>query len=269
MAAWMLPDKFVTGVIALQPLPGAPGYDGNDAAILARALADAEIYGAAGVDSVLLENDHDLPYVKDPLPGEAVVLLGEIAREVRASFRGRIGIQILEAVNEQSLEVAAEAELDYIRVEGFVFAHIGSAGLIEGCAGRLLRLRRKLGVPHIKVLADIKKKHCAHALTSDLSIEDEAKQAELFLADGLVVTSKFTGSEPAAEDLQAARTAARLPVIVGSGMTAANIDRYYPLADGFIVGSAFREAGEFLGTTDPGRVEAFMARVSDLKQSAP
>jgi predicted TIM-barrel enzyme len=76
----MLPDKFVAGVIALQPLPGAPRYAGNDAAILAGALADAEVYGTAGVDSVLLESDHHLPYLRDPLPDKARVLLTEIAR---------------------------------------------------------------------------------------------------------------------------------------------------------------------------------------------
>ena len=36
-------------------------------------------------------------------------------------------------------------------VEGYVFAHIGGAGLIEGCTGRLLRKRAELGCDDIKV----------------------------------------------------------------------------------------------------------------------
>jgi len=34
------------------------------------------------------------------------------------------------------------------------------------------------------VFGDVKKKHCSHALTGDLDIVDELKQAEFFLVDG-------------------------------------------------------------------------------------
>ena len=46
---------------------------------------------------------------------------------------------MLEAANEAALEIAHAADLDFLRVEGYVFAHVGGAGLIEGCAGKLLR----------------------------------------------------------------------------------------------------------------------------------
>ena len=49
-----------------------------------------------------------------------------------------------------------------------------------------------------------------------------------------------------------------MPVLIGSGMTPENIKTYFPLADGFIVGSTFREGGRFLGALDPARLEAFM-----------
>ena len=39
---------------------------------------------------------------------------------------------MLEAANETALEIAHVADLDFIRVEGYVFAHIGGAGIIEG-----------------------------------------------------------------------------------------------------------------------------------------
>jgi predicted TIM-barrel enzyme len=37
-----------------------------------------------------------------------------------------------------------------------------------------------------------------------------------------------------------AKSATKLPVLIGSGMTAENIEEYLPLADGFIVGFYFR-----------------------------
>src|SRR5207245_6156939 len=150
-------------------------------------------------------------------------------------------IQMLEAANETALEVAHPAGLDFLRVEGYVSAHVGGAGLIEGCAGQLLRRRKELGCEHIKVFADVKKKHCSHALTGDLDILDEVKQAEFFLVDGVIVTGARTAEPPDLAELRRVKKAAQVPVVIGSGMTPGNIKTYYPLAEGFIVGSAFRK----------------------------
>ena len=53
--------------------PGTPDEDvpagdgGDDARIIAQALSDVAHYRAAGVDALVLENSHDLPYIKPPL----------------------------------------------------------------------------------------------------------------------------------------------------------------------------------------------------------
>ena len=253
-----LPSKFLGAMIAVMPLPGAPRYSGDDDLILAQALSDLGHYTIAAVDAIILENSHDLLYIKPPLPEKAVTLMKKIAREVRARFAGPIGIQMLEAANETALEIAHETDLDFVRVEGYVLAHVGGAGIIEGCAGKLLRKRKEFGCEHIKIFADIKKKHCSHALTGDLDLADEIKQAEFFLTDGVIITGARTTEPPSLFELRQARKAARVPVIIGSGMTAQNIKMYYPRADGFIVGSAFREKGDFLAPLDPRRLSAFM-----------
>src|SRR5881409_9934 len=83
------------------------------------------------------------------------------------------------------------------------------AGLIEGCAGHLLRKRKELGCEHIKVFADVKKKHCSHALTGDLDIVDEVKQAEFFLVDGVIVTGARTTEPPDLAELRRVKQQAR------------------------------------------------------------
>src|SRR5580765_1439078 len=189
-----------------------------------------------------------------------------IAREVRVRFSGPIGIQMLEAANETALEIACEADLDFVRVEGYVFAHVGGAGLIEGCAGKLLRRRKELGCEHIKVFGDVKKKHCSHALTGDLDTLDEIKQAEFFLVDGVIITGARTTEPPSIPELRRVKKQTHVPVIIGSGMTTQNIKSYFPLADGFIVGSTFREGGKFLGRLDPKRLEFFMKHFRLLRR---
>jgi membrane complex biogenesis BtpA family protein len=260
-----LPNKFLGTMIAVQPLPGAPLYGGSDERIISQAISDADAYLEAGVDAIVLENSHDLPYIKPPLPARAIELMKQVAREVRNRFSGPIGIQMLEAANETALEIACETDLDFVRVEGYVFAHVGGAGLIEGCAGRLLRRRKELGCEQIKIFGDVMKKHCSHALTADLDILDEIKQAEFFLVDGVIVTGARTTEPPSLTELRRVKKHADVPVLIGSGMTPQNIRSYFKLADGFIVGSTLREDGKFLGNLDRKRLEAFMKAFRGLK----
>ena len=262
-----LPRKFLAAMIAVLPLPGSPLYESDDQRIIDQALADLDIYKKAGVDSILLENDHDLPYIQPPLDERGIALMTEISKEARKSFNGPIGIQMLEAANITSLEIAAEADLDYIRVEAFVFAHVGGSGVINGSGGKILRRRKELKAEHIKVFADVKKKHGSHSLTIDLDIKDEIVQAEFFLADGVIVTGQFTGLNPDKNDLIKAKNATVLPVLIGSGMNANNITEYMPLADGFIVGSYFRKDGKFLEKLEPERLNRFMEQFVSSRKS--
>jgi membrane complex biogenesis BtpA family protein len=267
--ARILPPKFLAAMIAVLPLPGSPLYDGDDQKVIDQALSDLEIYQKAGVESILLENDHDLPYIQPPLDEKGVALMTKIAKETRRRFEGPIGIQMLEAANITSLEIAAEADLDYIRVEAFVFAHVGGSGIINGSAGKILRRRKELNAEYINVFADVKKKHGSHSLTIDLDMKDEIAQAEFFLVDGVIVTSQFTGINPDRNDLVKAKNATKLPVLIGSGMTAENINQFLPLADGFIVGSYFRKDGKFLEKLEPERLDRFMKAFVSARKDVP
>src|SRR6186997_1591780 len=254
----VLPPKFLAAMIAVLPLPGSPLYDGDDQRVIDQALTDLDIYKKSGVDSIIFENDGDLPYIQPPLDKKAIALMTKICKKARKRFNGPIGVQMLEAANIESLEIAAEAGLDFIRVEAFVFAHVGGSGVINGSAGKILRRRKGLNAEHIKVFADVKKKHGSHSLTIDLDIKDEIMQAEFFLAYVFIVSSQFTGVNPNKNDLIKAKEATRLPVLIGSGMNVDNIVDYLTFADGFIVGSYFRKDGKFFEKLEPGRLNKFM-----------
>lgn len=264
-----LPNKFLAAMIAVRALPGSPLYEGNNEYVIKQALTDLKLYKKVGVDSIVLENDFDLPYSKDPIPPKAIQLITKLSKEIRKNFKGSIGIQLLEGNNIQALEVAVKADLDFVRVEAFVFAHVGGSGIIEGCAGKFLRRRKELKAEHIKVFADVKKKHCSHSLTSDLDLTDEIKQAEFFLVDGIIITSKFTGIKPNKNDLIKAKKTTKLPILIGSGMTPQNINNYLPLADGFIVGSTFRKDGKFLEDIDPKRLDKFVKQFKKEREKIP
>jgi uncharacterized protein len=110
----------------------------------------------------------------------------------------------------------------------------------------------------VQVWADVKKKHASHALTADVGIGDTAAAAEFMRADAVIVTGSATGECPSEGDIAAVRGRCRLPLYLGSGITAENLERYYAGADGFIVGSAFKAEGRWSGAVDARRVERLM-----------
>jgi hypothetical protein len=189
-----------------------------------------------------------------------------VARAVTRAVSLPCGIQILAGANREALAVALAAELTFIRVEGFVFAHVADEGIIESSAGELLRYRTALHADHIAVICDLKKKHSAHAITSDVSIAETAKAAEFFLADGVIVTGPSTGQPTDLDDLRAVRAATTLPLFVGSGTTVENVASYLEIADAVIVGSTFKVDGRWSNVIDADRVKQFMDEVRKARR---
>ena len=253
--------KPVIGMIHVGALPGTPANRLPLARIVENAALEARIYRAAGLDGVAVENMHDVPYLRGSAGPEIVACMTVVAQAVKAEFRGVTGIQILAAANREALAVAQAAGLAWVRVEGFAFAHVADEGLIESCAGELLRYRRQIGAEKIEIWADIKKKHAAHALTSDVSLGETAAAAEFMRADALIVTGTATGKAPPRADVVEAQAHSRLPVLIGSGVDEKNVAQFLPVADGFIIGSQFKRHGRWDLPVDAARVRAFMKSV--------
>ena len=257
-------NKPVVGVIHVAALPGTPKYEGNVKAIIDLAVKEAKIYKESGINAIVVENMHDVPYLKKNAGHEISTLMSVIGYEVKNMSGLPCGIQILAGANKQALAAAHSAGLDFIRVEGFVFAHIADEGIIESDAGELLRYRKQIGAEDILIFTDIKKQHSSHTITNDVSISETAKAAEFFLSDGIVVTGTATGEEANVDEIRSVRESTRLPVLIGSGITPGNIENYYELADGFIVGSYLKKAGIWKNQVDPQRVKKLIQAVNKL-----
>lgn len=252
-------DKPVIAMIHLQALPGTPASRMDLKAIEAWAVAEAETYRDAGVHGLMLENMHDTPYLRGGVGPEVVAAMAIISRRVKETAKLPCGIQILAAANTEALAVAHAAGLDFIRAEGFAFAHVADEGFIQSSAAELLRYRRHIGAERVQVWADIKKKHSSHAITADVGIGDTAHAVEFMRGDAVIVTGSVTGDAPQTADAVAAKKQCGLPVYLGSGVTAKNLAKFFAVADGFIVGSEFKEEGDWSKPVDAGRVEKFMA----------
>jgi uncharacterized protein len=256
--------RALLGVVHLDALPGTPANTLDVPAIAARAVDEARVYRDAGFDGVLIENTHDRPYLKSEVGPEIVASMAVIGGEVRRATGLALGIQILAGANTSALAAALACGASFVRVEGFVFAHVADEGLIESSAAALLRYRRAIGGNHIRVFADIKKKHSAHAITSDVDIVETAKAAEFFLVDGVIVSGISTGEPAEPSDVSAVGRAVGAATLVGSGITAENIARY-PDADAFIVRSSIKTDGRWSNPVEAGRAERLVRAFRDLQ----
>jgi membrane complex biogenesis BtpA family protein len=257
--------KPVIAMIHVAALPGTPESRLSVAEIVALAVQEARMYRAAGVDGIGIENMHDLPYLRGGVGPEIVAGMTLVGQAVKAECGLPVGIQVLAGANLEAMAVAHAAALDFIRAEGYVFAHVADEGIIESSAARLLRYRKLIGAERVQVWADVKKKHSAHAITADVSLGLTAETVEFMRGDVVIVTGAVTGDPCRVEDVAEARAHTRLPVVLGSGVTVDNLSQYFELADGFIIGTHFKIDSYWANTVEPRRVEAFMAAAEGLR----
>jgi len=256
--------RALIGMLHVGALPGTPSAQTPLEAIVEQAIADARIYRDEGFTALAIENMHDRPYLRGAVGPEIVAAMTVVAREVRRDVNLPLGLQILAGANREALAAAHASGADFVRVEGFVYAHVADEGVIESCAGELLRYRRLIGADRVLVLADIKKKHSAHAITADVSIVETAKAAEMFLADGLIVSGPATGVAASPAEVRAVADGVRLPVLVGSGLSADNLSQFAH-ATGFIVGSSVKRDGHWDQPLDRANVRAIVRAWSALE----
>ncbi|KAG8187284.1 hypothetical protein JTE90_019173 [Oedothorax gibbosus] len=256
----------IIGMIHVKALPGTPKSEHSISQLIDYACKEAVMYQRAKVDAVIVENMFDVPYVMGAKMGpEVTAVMTRICSEVKKTVGNMpCGVQILSGNNLRATAVALAAGLQFVRAEGFVFSHVADEGLMNACAGSLLRYAKNIGASDILYLTDIKKKHCSHAITQDINLPQTARAAEFFLSDGVILTGTETGEPPNAGDLKDVKQATSLPVLIGSGVTSSNLKNYIK-SDALIVGSHFKENGHWTGELKEDRILQFMEEVHNLK----
>ncbi len=253
-------SKPVIGMVHAWPMPGAPGYDGKGVdAIVEHAVQDARAVEQGGCDGLIVENMWDIPFRAGPhIQPESIAAHAVVARAVRDAVRIPMGINLVHNGGVALLGIAIASGAQFIRVCMFTGAGVWDAGSIdEGCAADLMRRRKDLGAEHIKILADVDKKHSVRFPGIDLATHIE--WTRFFGADGMIVSGRMTGDAPALDKVrEAKRLAGDTPILLGSGTDAANVGAFLSVADGIIVGSSIKEQGDICRPIDVERVRAFV-----------
>jgi hypothetical protein len=254
-------DKPVIGMVHCWPMPGAPDYTGYGVdTIIEHAVADARALAEGGAHGLIVENMWDIPFRAGPhLPPETIAVHAVVARKVREAVHLPLGINLVHNGGVALLAVALAAGASFARVCMLTGAGVWEAGSWdEGCAADLLRRRKDLHAEHIKLFADVDKKHSVRFPGIDLATHIE--WTRFSGADALIVSGKMTGDAPDLEKVRRAKAlAGDRPVLIGSGATEENAAAFLSVADGLIVGTSVKHGGVCENPVDPERVRRLVA----------
>ena len=258
--------KAIVGVIHSRPLPGAPRYRGESLEdVYDFAVAEGVRYAQGGVHGLIVENHWDIPFAKpEDIGMETAAAMAVMADRVTAEVGIPVGINVLANGVECSLAVAKASGAAFIRSNQWVNAYVANEGFVEGAAPRAARYRALLRGQEVKFFADVHVKHGSHAIVADRSLEEQVLDAEFFDADVLIATGQRTGGETDLAELEAIKTAASLPVVIGSGLTAENAKRILSVADGAIVASSLKEDGNWWSQVSTEKVKRLIGVVASL-----
>lgn len=256
----------VLGMVHLDPLPGSPGYGGDLAAVLQRALADASALSDGGVRAFMVENYGDVPFLPGPVAAETVAAMSVIVAELRKRWPDfAVGVNVLRNDARSALAVAAVTGACMIRVNVHVGATVTDQGLLQGEAWRTLRHRRELNAQFVGVLADLRVKHGRPLAERPLA--EEARDLRLRgLADAVILTGPGTGFPADLAEVREVREALPdCPLLLGSGATVENVAPYLEWVDGVIVGSSLKHLEPAAGETgiSRDRTREFLTALTD------
>lgn len=257
--------KNLIAVIHLGALPGAPGYEGSMKQIIDRAKREAEAYQNGGVDAIIIENFGDKPFFPNEVPPETIAAMAAVSQAVSGELNIPFGINVLRNDANAALGIAAATGASFIRVNIHIAAYVADQGLIIGKAFETIR-KRKAICPEVAVFCDVRVKHASPLAHLDLDVETRDLTSR-GMADAVIVSGSGTGAPTSLKDVSIVKSASEVPVLIGSGITTENMYEFLAIADGLIVGSAFKEEGKATGPVEPARVEEVVRTFKKLARN--
>lgn len=247
--------KFLIGMVHTLPLPGAPLYDraGGMRKIVRQALNEARILRDAGFHSVMYCNESDMPY-QQHMPAETIAAMSDLIAECQAEIDLPHGVNML-IDPVASLAVAHATGGEFIRCF-LTGTYVGDLGQYVPDAARVLRMRTDIGAGNIAIISNVTP---GFSINLDTRPVTEAAKGAVFLglADAVCVSGAAAGVEADLQSVGAvAEAVPETPVVVGTGVSSANIARLAGVADAFIIGTSIKVEGKTLNPVDPRRAQA-------------
>jgi len=250
-------EKPIVAMCHLKPLPGDPDYDADAGVegVLEAARRDLRALQDGGVDGVMFSNEASLPYLTQVEP-ITTATMARVIGELRSQITVPFGVNVLwDPTATVDLAVATGAR--FVR-EVFSGAYAGDFGVWNTNAGRTVRHRRSVGGQDVRLLYNIVPEAAVYLNDRDVA---SVATSTVFNCrpDGLCVSGLTAGADTSADTLRAVKAAVPgTPVFANTGVRAETVAAQLEVADGAIVGTAFKRDGHIWNEVDEARVAALM-----------
>lgn len=260
-------EKPVIGMCHLQALPGDPGYDAARGLpwVIERARADLVALQEGGADAVMFSNEFSLPYLTK-VETITVACMADIIAELKPHISIPYGVNVLWDP-AGSLDLAMATGAVFVR-EIFTGVYGSDFGLWNTNAGEVIRHQHAICAQHVRLLFNIVPE--AAAYLGNRQIADIARST-VFNArpDALCVSGLTAGSETSVQTLKLVKQAVPdTPVFANTGVRVDNVTEQLAVADGAVIGTAFKADGYTWNAIEAARVKAIMTRVREFRKKA-
>lgn len=215
----------------------------------ARAIEEMKILEEEGFDGVIIENYHgsvqDIRDVFEQYP--------DFFKDTNLS----IGINVLPNDYEDAFKLAHEFNCDFIQLDYISGSYKNKEEIDE-----VNFKATKFLYPDIKVLGGVWPKY--YKPSFEWSLVSDMREG-VDRSDAVVVTGEGTGKETPIEKIKTFRVmCGKHPLIVGAGVNPKNVVEQLTIADGVIVGSCLKPAGQTTKRISRELVKEFMVAANKV-----
>lgn len=257
-------EKPIIGMLHMLPMPGDPNYDktGGMKKILGAARQELHALQAGGVDAVMFSNEFSLPYLTETEPITAIAMakiIGALTDEISVPF----GVNVLWDCYA-TVDLAAATGATFAR-EVFTGVYGSDFGLWNTSIGKLARHRVAHDASDVRLIFNVVPEAAAYLGDRDLP---SLVRTTIFNCkpDAVAVSGATAGTATNPALLaQSKEAAGDVPVFANTGVRVETIQEQLSIADGAVVGTAFKDAGVFENSCDTGRVQEFMVEARRVR----
>lgn len=256
--------KPVVAMCHLLALPGDPNYDadGGVERIINAARRDLSALQDGGVDAVMFSNEASLPYLLkvDPI---TTVTMARVIGELRAQITVPYGVNVLWDPTA-TIDLAVATGAAFVR-EVFSGVYASDFGLWNTNAGEVIRHRRTISGQGVKLLYNIVPEAAVYLNNRDIA---SVAKSTVFNTqpDVLCVSGLTAGADTSSATLRAVKDAVpTTPVFANTGVRADSVAAQLGVADGAVVGTAFKRDGYIWNEVDEARVAELMSAARSFR----
>ena len=257
-------EKPIVAMCHLLAMPGDPGYDseGGVEKVLEAARRDLHALQNGGVDAIMFSNEASLPYLLKVNPITTATMarvIGELKSEITVPY----GVNVLWDPTA-SIDLAVATGGQFVR-EIFSGVYASDYGIWNTNSGETSRHRREVGGQNVRLMYNIVPESAVYLAERDIA---SVARSTVFNCgpDVLCVSGLTAGATTDAAILKTVKDAVpETPVFANTGVNAKTVESQLSIADGAVIGTAFKRDGYIWNEASEERVSALMTAARDFR----